>query len=237
MNNHRKNQNHRIPCGICGKTFPVSELTPGRFMRRLVAERITAEHPQWTEDSYICHADLNHYRSAYIQNVLEEERGELSELERDVIESLRQHEIVTENLNEIMEDNSTLGQRLADKVASFGGSWTFILLFAGVLTVWVTINSVAIFVKPFDPYPFIFLNLVLSCLAAIQAPIIMMSQNRQGEKDRLQSENDYRVNLKAELEIRHLHSKMDLLLTHQWQRLLEIQQVQTDLLEELGDRK
>ena len=206
-------------------------------MRPLVAERIVVEHPQWNEDAYICHADLNHYRSAYIQNVLKEERGELSELEQDVIESLRQHEIVTENLNDMIEDHSTLGQRLADKVASFGGSWTFILFFAAVLTTWVTINSVSIFVKPFDPYPFIFLNLVLSCLAAIQAPIIMMSQNRQSEKDRLQSENDYRVNLKAELEIRHLHSKMDLLLTHQWQRLLEIQQVQTDLLEELEKKQ
>lgn len=115
--------------------------------------------------------------------------------------------------------------------------WASDSLFAGVLIVWITINSIAMMGKPFDPYPFILLNLVLSCLAAIQAPVIMMSQNRQESKDRLRAENDYRVNLKAELEIRHLHSKIDLLLTHQWQRLLEIQQVQTDLLEELGNNR
>ncbi len=219
-------------------------------MRPLVTERIVAEHPQWNDDSYICHNDLNHYRSQYIQNVLEKERGELSTLEQEVVESLRQHDLITANLNEEIEDQSTIGQKLADKVASFGGSWTFIMLFGSVLISWVMINSISLLgnwiatlsglptglEKPFDPYPFIFLNLVLSCLAAIQAPIIMMSQNRASEKDRLHAENDYRINLKAELEIRHLHSKMDLLLTHQWQRLLEIQQVQTDLLEELSDR-
>jgi uncharacterized membrane protein len=224
-------------CAICGKSFPLVELTPARFVRPLVTQQIVAKYPTWDINSFICHEDLNHYRSLYVQNVLEQERGELSTLEKDVIDSLREHDLIAQNLNEAIDDTSTLGQRLADKVASFGGSWTFILLFAGVLITWVTINSVALFVKPFDPYPFIFLNLVLSCLAAIQAPIIMMSQNRQSEKDRLQAENDYRVNLKAELEIRHLHSKMDLLLTHQWQRLLEIQQVQTDLLQELGNRK
>ena len=145
--------------------------------------------------------------------------------------------MLTQNLNDEADETMTFGQRLADRVASFGGSWPFILMFAGVLIVWITINSVSLFSKPFDPFPFILLNLVLSCLAAIQAPIIMMSQNRQNEKDRLKAYNDYRVNLKAELEIRHLHSKIDLLLTHQWQRLLEIQQVQTDLLEEIGKRK
>lgn len=232
MNNQNKKK-----CSVCGKPFSMSELTPGRFMRPLVAERIVAEHPDWNVDSYICHNDLNHYRSLYVQNVLEQERGELTTLEKDVIDSLRDHDILTQNLNEVADETFTFGERLADRVASFGGSWTFILLFGGVLTLWVTINSIAALGVRFDVYPFIFLNLVLSCLAAIQAPVIMMSQNRQGTKDRLRAENDYRVNLKAELEIRHLHSKMDLLLTHQWQRLLEIQQVQTDLLEEIGNKR
>lgn len=232
MNNHRQ-----TTCSVCGKSFSISDLTPGRFVRPLVADQIIAEHPEWNFDSYICSSDLNHYRSLYVQNVLEQERGELSSLEKDVIASLRAHDILTQNLNDAVDESSTLGQRLADKVATFGGSWTFILFFASVLVVWVTINSIAMLGRPFDPYPFILLNLVLSCLAAIQAPVIMMSQNRQEAKDRLRSENDYRVNLKAELEIRHLHSKLDLLLTHQWQRLLEIQQVQTDLLEELGNRR
>lgn len=227
-------KNHTASCSVCGKLFPISELTPGRFVRPLVADRILTEHPDWKADAYICHVDLSRYRSQYIQHVLEQERGELSTLEHDVIESMRQHDVMTENLNTTIDETATFGQRLADKVATFGGSWTFILLFAGVLVVWIVINSVALFSNPFDPYPFILLNLVLSCLAAIQAPIIMMSQNRQNAKDRMKADNDYRVNLKAELEIRHLHSKLDLLLTHQWQRLLEIQQVQTDLLEELG---
>ncbi len=169
-----------------------------------------------------------------MQSVLTNEKGELTTLEQDVIESLRQHDILTENLNATVDTTSTVGEKLADRVASFGGSWTFITLFGSVLFVWILINSLAMLGKPFDPFPFILLNLVLSCLAAIQAPVIMMSQNRQEAKDRLRAENDYRVNLKAELEIRHLHSKIDLLLTHQWQRLLEIQQVQTDLLEEIG---
>ncbi|QDT05338.1 hypothetical protein K227x_37380 [Rubripirellula lacrimiformis] len=224
-------------CTVCGKLFGMSDLTPGRFVRPLVAERIAADCPDWNADAFICLADMNHYRSLYVQNVLEQERGELTTLEKDVIESLREHDVLTQNLNVSVDDASTLGQRLADKVASFGGSWIFISIFSGVLIVWITINAVSLLGNPFDPYPFILLNLVLSCLAAIQAPIIMMSQNRQNEKDRLKADNDYRVNLKAELEIRHLHSKLDLLLTHQWQRLLEIQQVQTDLLEEMSNKR
>ncbi|HSA81745.1 MAG TPA: DUF1003 domain-containing protein, partial [Geminicoccaceae bacterium] len=121
-----------------------------------------------------------------------------------------------------------------DAIAAFGGSWTFILLFGAVILVWVLINAVALLARPFDPYPFILLNLVLSCLAAVQAPIIMMSQNRQEARDRLRSENDYRVNLKAELEIRHLHEKLDHLLQHQWERLMEIQQIQIELMNEIA---
>ncbi len=118
-------------------------------------------------------------------------------------------------------------------MAVFGGSWSFILCFGAVLLVWIAVNSIAVLRQPFDPYPYILLNLVLSCLAAMQAPIIMMSQNRQEAKDRMRAEHDYQVNLKAELEIRHLTWKMDQLLNHQWQRLLEIQKIQTELMEEL----
>jgi len=221
-------------CTICNKEFPLAEVTPSQFVREAVAQLIAQEHSQWNADSCICHDDLNHYRSQYVQRVLTEEKGEVTGLEREVVESLRQHDILTQNLNTAVDDQLSVGERLADRVALFGGSWTFIILFASVLVVWITINSNSLFVKSFDPFPFILLNLVLSCLAAIQAPVIMMSQNRQESKDRLRAENDYRVNLKAELEIRHLHSKIDLLLTHQWHRLLEIQQVQTDLLEEIG---
>ncbi|MEO0146727.1 MAG: DUF1003 domain-containing protein, partial [candidate division WOR-3 bacterium] len=113
------------------------------------------------------------------------------------------------------------------------GSWAFIGTFIGVLFAWITLNSVVFLWRPFDPYPFILLNLILSCLAAIQAPIILMSQNRQEARDRLHLQHDYQVNLKAELEIRNLHEKLDHLLTYQWQRLLEIQEMQVEMMEEI----
>ncbi len=231
------NKVQHVQCSVCGKSFPASRVLPASLIRSSIGDLISADHPDWSAEGFICQDDLNRYRSLYVERVLSEEKGELSQLEQDVIVSLKEHEIIAENLNNTIADESTLGERLADRVASFGGSWTFIMIFGGVLVAWITLNSVALLSKPFDPFPFIFLNLVLSCLAAIQAPVIMMSQNRQEDKDRLRAENDYRVNLKAELEIRHLHAKLDLLLTHQWERLLEIQQVQTDLLEELGRKK
>jgi uncharacterized membrane protein len=117
-------------------------------------------------------------------------------------------------------------------MADFGGSWAFILSFAAVLTIWIVINLQVR--TPFDPFPFILLNLILSCIAAIQAPIIMMSQNRQEHRDRLRAEEDYKVNLKAELEIRALIAKIDQLRQHQWRRLLELQHIQLDLMNELS---
>jgi uncharacterized membrane protein len=139
--------------------------------------------------------------------------------------------------NEEFDIQASFGLRLADRVASFGGSWTFIIIFVTVLLAWIAINTVVLLKKPFDPFPYILLNLILSCIAAIQAPVILMSQNRQEGKDRLKAEHDYRVNLKAEFEIRSLHEKIDHMLVHQWQRLMEIQQVQTDLLSELRSPK
>ena len=132
------------------------------------------------------------------------------------------------------EGSFTYGQRLADRIAAFGGSWTFISIFLVVLVVWMGINTWVLLKQPFDPYPYILLNLVLSCLAAIQAPVILMSQNRQEARDRIHAEHDYEVNLKAEIEIRKLHEKMDHLLLHQWQRLMDIQQLQVNLMEEIS---
>jgi uncharacterized membrane protein len=136
-------------------------------------------------------------------------------------------------------ENSTFGQRAADAVASFGGSWTFISLFAVILIAWVVLNSyvLARYRDAFDPYPYILLNLFLSMLAAIQAPIILMSQNRQAQKDRISAEHDYEVNLKAELEIMLLHDKLDLLREGQWSSLLAIQREQIALLESLIARE
>jgi len=139
---------------------------------------------------------------------------------------------MSRNVNEQFDRELTFGERVADLVANFGGSWWFISSFALVCIGWMAVNAVWL-TQPFDPFPFILLNLALSCLAAVQAPLILMSQRRQEDRDRMRAEYDYRVNLKAELEIRHLHSKLDLLLTHQWRRLLEIQQMQLDVLEEV----
>jgi len=209
---------------------------PAELVRPAVAELIRKEHPDWSHGSYICLEDLNHFRTAYVEDMLETERGELSSLEEQVLRSLKEQEVLTTDINVEFDRKLTFGERLADRVADFGGSWGFILIFASVLLTWIVINSVALLKQPFDPYPYILLNLVLSCLAAIQAPVIMMSQNRQEAKDRLRGEHDYRVNLKAELEIRHLNAKMDQLLTHQWRRLMEIQQIQMDLMEEFMGR-
>ncbi len=232
-----KLRNSKIRCDVCGRDVPQSASVPAALIRPTVVESILKDHPGWTSNSHICLPDLNRYRSQYVQSVLETERGELSSLEKEVVESLREHELLAANANEEFDSNITFGERIADGVARFGGSWTFIIIFGLVLVTWLVVNTRWILSNPFDPFPYIFLNLVLSCLAAIQAPVIMMSQNRQGAKDRLQSEHDYKVNLKAELEIRHLHSKLDLMMTHQWHRLLEIQQVQTDLLEELAGKR
>ena len=169
--------------------------------------------------------------------MLQEELGELSALDQEVVESLREHEIITSDISKQFETKLTFGERLSDRIASFGGSWRFIILFGTVLFGWIILNAIFLLNRGFDPYPFILLNLILSCLAAIQAPIIMMSQNRSEARDRLRAENDYKVNLKAELEIRHLHEKIDHLLRKQYNRLFEIQQIQIELLEEIGRKR
>jgi uncharacterized membrane protein len=226
-----------VTCGVCGKEIPNAAAISAAEVPPALTAAIAREHPEWNALAYICLPDLNHYRTRHVQASLEEEKGELSELERQVVESIHEQDILAENLNEQFDTNLTFGQRLADRVAEFGGSWAFIITFGVVLCLWIVANTVLLIRRPWDPYPFILLNLILSCVAALQAPVIMMSQNRQEAKDRLRAENDYRVNLKAELEIRNLHAKIDLLLTHQWQRLLEIQEIQTQMMAELiGDR-
>ena len=199
--------------------------------------RIQQSVPSWSSEGYICLTDLNRFRAEYVQSVIEEDKGQLSSLEEQVVESLKEQDLITKNLNVEYEQQLTFGQRLADKIADFGGSWPFIGIFCIVLVLWMLANSITFVTKPFDPYPYIFLNLILSCLAAIQAPVIMMSQNRQEERDRIQAEHDYRINLKAELEIRHLHEKLDHLLMNQWQRLLEIQEIQMELMDEIVHKK
>jgi uncharacterized membrane protein len=226
-----------VTCQICHQQKRRSEVLPAELVRSPVVDLIRAEHPDWSETGFICLSDLDHYRTRYVEQTLEAERGELTTLEEDVLRSMEEHELLAANVDAEFDEALTFGQRMADKLAYFGGSWTFLIFFAVFLAIWIVINSLLILARPFDPYPFILLNLVLSCLAAIQAPVILMSQNRQEAKDRRRGEYDYRVNLKAELEIRQLHAKLDLLLTHQWHRLLEIQEIQIELIEELAGRR
>jgi uncharacterized membrane protein len=228
-------ENQRV-CQICGSDRR-SDLRRGILAGPAVAELIQRASGRWFDEGWICTDDLQRYRHEYVKSLLEAERGELTTLDNEVLESLRQQEVLSRNPEVELQAGSTVGQRLADRVAAFGGSWRFLILFAVVLFLWIAVNSVALIVRPFDPYPFIFLNLLLSCLAAIQAPVIMMSQIRQEARDRLHAMHDYQVNLKAELEIRHLHQKIDHLLSHQWERLVEIQEIQMELINEKRDRK
>ncbi|ENW79504.1 hypothetical protein F909_03115 [Acinetobacter sp. ANC 3929] len=224
-------------CIVCKKNLPIKSLIPLGTIRRVITEEIAHDYPEWSLQDYICLPDLTKYRMQYVHSLLNSEQGEVSNLENDVLQSMQHHELINKNIETKFDQDWTLGERLADKIASFGGSWTFLICFAAFLVIWILVNTVIMVKHPADPYPFILLNLILSCLAAVQAPIIMMSQNRQEAKDRLRSENDYKVNLKAELEIHNLHEKMDHLLMHLWDRLAKIQEIQLDLLTEMSKKK
>lgn len=165
--------------------------------------------------------------------------GFTTDKEVKLFSSLIKRPPVSRNINKEFDKTLTFGQQLADRVATFGGSWTFILIFVSTLLLWVFLNSyiLARRADAFDPYPYILLNLMLSMIAALQAPIIMMSQNRQAAKDRLDASHDYEVNLKAELEILSLHEKLDALREQQWRELIELQQEQIQLLTELLEKK
>lgn len=169
-----------------------------------------------------------------ISDIIRTKHEYLKELNEIVGKAIAEEELISNNLAHPPEETLTKGQKLSDKVAEFGGSWYFITVFGVVMTVWMVANSFILRGgKAFDPYPYILLNLVLSCLAAMQAPIIMMSQNRKEERDRRRAENDYLVNLKAEIEIRNLHAKMDLLMEKQFANMLESQKVQLEILERI----
>jgi uncharacterized membrane protein len=224
-------------CQVCKKPKPPNSGMIAELIRPSLLEFIKKKLPDLDSKGFICLDDLGEFRKDYIKEVLEDEIGELSALDQEVIESLEQHEILSSDLSKQFERKLTFGERLSDHIAEFGGSWKFLISFGAVLFIWIAINGVILATHAFDPFPFILLNLILSCLAAVQAPVIMMSQNRAEARDRLRAENDYKVNLKAELEIRHLHEKIDHLLRRQYNRLFEIQQIQIELLEEISRNK
>ncbi|MCG2611471.1 DUF1003 domain-containing protein [Flavobacterium sp. SM15] len=217
---------------ISGQEFPMADCVYAKMIRKSIFNCIKDEYPDFNLDSVLSISELNFFREKYISSFLLKEADELNELEKTVISSLKNKQSL---LPQLEEDNTdyTFGQKVADKVAEFGGSWTFIISFMFFLILWIFANVFLLLNKGFDPYPFILLNLILSCIAALQAPVIMMSQNRQEEKDRKRAKNDYMVNLKSELEIRMLHEKIDHLILHQEQSLIELQKVQIDMMNDI----
>lgn len=220
-------------CVICGKHFQASE---GLFLRDLnprLKGKIMERADFARNSSFICLKDLQSIRIEDMQSIIDQDLDVDQRMNAELQKELAKDTYVIRNLNDTVNGHLTKGQRTADAVAKFGGSWGFIISFAVILVIWMTINVVHLFGISFDPYPFILLNLFLSCVAAIQAPIIMMSQNRQAERDRFDAENDYRTNLKSEMEIRLLHKKVDQMNEVQWPHILDIEKMQIEVLSEI----
>ena len=217
---------------LSGKEFPENERVSAKNIRQSLLHFINKTHPNFSKSCFLSIEEMNDYREKYISEFLNKKLGNLTEVEKQVIQSVSKNTMISTEVEED-EQEITFGQKLADKVAEFGGSWGFIIFFMTFLVAWILLNVFWLSNHGFDPYPFILLNLILSCIAAIQAPVIMMSQNRQEEKDRERSKKDYKINLKSELEIRELHEKIDHLIIHYQQDLLEIQKTQIDLLENI----
>ncbi|MCX6304031.1 MAG: DUF1003 domain-containing protein [Bacteroidetes bacterium] len=216
--------------------FPVSDRVSGRTVRKSILELIQLDSPQFTTDKFLSIGELNAYREKYIEGFLKKQIGSLTDLDQTVLDSMKDKTTLTDKLDGEELQAITFGQRIADKVADFGGSWTFIISFAVFLFLWICLNIYWFGNRGFDPYPFILLNLILSSIAAIQAPVIMMSQNRQEEKDRERGKKDYMINLKSELEIRMLHEKIDHLIINEQQEVLEIHKVQIEMMNDILKR-
>ena len=223
----------KVTCHITKQTVNESEAHKGDSLRPSIVSLIKEDNKDFSNDSYISDTELNKYRNKQLVQLINDENGELNSLEKEVVDAISSSKILSANIEDELEEKLTFGQKIADHIATFGGSWTFIISFFIFILAWIGINIWVLLSKAFDPFPFILLNLILSCLAAIQAPIIMMSQNRQEHKDRIRSEHDYKINLKAELEIKLLTEKVDHMLIHQNRRLMEIQQIQADYLEDI----
>lgn len=215
------------------KEFPISEKVSAKTIRHSVLDLIQKENPEFSHESFIALSELNKYRGKAISEYLKKEIGELTNLEKTVLNSVTSDTTLTDKVEDEDKQTATIGQKVADKVASFGGSWTFIISFGIFILFWIFLNVFWLINKGFDPYPFILLNLILSCLASLQAPVIMMSQNRQEEKDRDRAKKDYMINLKSELEIRTLREKIDHFIMDQQQELLELQKIQIDMMKDI----
>jgi len=226
----------KLNCSLCGTPVEGRTLASPQKLENRILDLIKQDRPEWEGKRGICGNCLEQYRAKKFVAYLEAEYQKLSELENAVVSKITRRGRVSKLVHQDLDTKMTWGEHVADKVAQFGGSWRFIGIFAAILIGWMIINSVLLVRHPFDPYPFILLNLVLSTIAALQAPVIMMSQNRQAHKDRMQANQDYEINLMAEIEIRDLHDKLDSLRFKQWHELWHIQKRQIELLEHLCER-
>lgn len=222
-------------CCVCHRIFPHGETVAVHSVAADVRAQLEASAGKIGEDDRVCRSDLFTARTRALLGRLERERGELTQMERDLADKATKHTSVAADIDADFNRDASLGQRAADTVARFGGSWVFVIGMVGVIGSWMLINQHN-GQRAFDPYPFILLNLVLSCIAALQAPVLLMSANRQAELDRRKANQDFLVNLKAEIEVASLHDKLDHLLHVQWEQLLELQDLQIDMLESLVDR-
>lgn len=213
---------------LSGKEFPISERIAAGVLNPALFYKIKEQNEEFSREDCIAVSELDALKLQYLSEHLEQEVGNLSSLEKTVLQSIGNKKSITAQLDDTDDAGNTMGQRIADKVASFGGSWSFIIIFTVIIVVWIASNTLLLQNKGFDPYPFILLNLILSCLAALQAPVIMMSQNRQEEKDRERAKSDYMINLKSELEIRMLHEKLDHLIMRHQEDIIELQKVQLE---------
>jgi len=226
----------RPACSVCGKHVVAADLIPRRALRDGVVRRLQAKGglPASVEpDADVCSSCVRQARHVYLAERLEAERGQLSALEAEIARKAADHASIAVHIDEAFIRGATRGQRTADSVARVGGSWRFVISFCVAMALWIAANTWLLGGRAFDPYPYILLNLMLSCVAALQAPIIMMSQNRTSARDRLQADQDFRVNLKAEIEIASLHEKLDHLLHTRWENLLQLQEEQGEMLREL----
>ena len=227
--------NTTFTSAISNIEFPENDRVSGKTIRTSILNLILEDFPDFDVNESISVQELNVYREKYISKFLQTEISQLSKLEKDVVKSLGDDTSFVAKVEE-EADTRNYGQIVADKVAAFGGSWTFIISFFIFISIWIGSNVFIFTHKEFDPYPFILLNLILSCIAASQAPVIMMSQNRQEEKDRERAKKDYMINLKSELEIRMLDDKIDHLVMYQQQELIKIQKVQIEMMNDILNR-
>ncbi len=219
---------------ISGKEKKLNECYRVSELPDNLVKLIQTQFPVIQPSDYISIEEVQPFRKKLLEKIIEEEISEMSRIDEIISNTVKKEEKISRDIDEEFDTQLSYGERLSDSIASFGGSWRFIIIFGVILFVWIVINLVV--TKPLDPFPFILLNLILSTIAALQAPVIMMSQNRQETKDRLRSRHDYMVNLKAEIEISSLNEKLDRLLKERWTRLLEVQQIQFELMQETLDK-